>query len=66
MMIDEPQQSLSHAVERGFPSQVMYIPNRNDQMILVFELVCTGLTSFETAHHALDFVLRVHHDSSYK
>src|SRR5689334_16950575 len=60
MMTDEPQQTLSHAVERGFSSQVMYVPNRNHEMIPVFELGRRGLASLKTSHHALDFVLRSH------
>src|ERR1043166_2559279 len=60
MMIDEPQQPLSHAFEGGFTSEVMNVPNRNHEVIPVFELARSGLARFKAVHHTLDFTLRSH------
>jgi hypothetical protein len=69
MMIQEAQQSGAHSIERGLPVHRLQIPDRDDEMIPVFEIIRAGFARFETIYDRLDLSFRpvaIHHKTPFQ
>jgi len=57
MVIEKPQQTGSHMIERRFPSQRLHIPNRNCQMMSMPEFGLVDLAGLKSTYEFLNLSL---------